>query len=488
MARIDVQNLTFGYDGSADNVFSGVSFAVDTDWKLGLIGRNGRGKTTFLALLRGLYPYGGTITAPVRFHHYPQKVADPALCAREAALQLAPGALEWQLRREMAKLELDEEILDRPFSSLSGGEAAKLMLSVCFLEEGAFPLIDEPTNHLDARGREVVGDYLAAQRGFIVVSHDRAFLDRCVDHILSINRAGIEVMRGNFTTWLLQKERQDRFELEQNERLKGDIVRLREAAQRTARWSDKVERSKIGSHAADRGAIGHKAAKMMKRSKSTERRQLEAAEQKEGLLKNLEKADPLMIYALRAPREILVRFERAVLRYGDRDVCGPLSFEVRRGDRLAITGRNGSGKTSVLKCILGQLAPHEGRAEVSGGLTLSHVSQDTSHLRGGMRAFAREQGLDESLFFAILRKLDLPRAQFEKDLAEASEGQKKKVLIAASLSRPAHLYLWDEPLNYVDLLSRMQLEELIKSFEPTMVLVEHDRAFLDAVATAKLAL
>ena len=117
------------------------------------------------------------------------------------------------------------------------------------------------------------------------------------------------------------------------------------------------------------------------------------------------------------------------------------------------------------------------------GLTISYVPQDTSFLRGSLRDYARECGVDETLLLAILRKLDFPRVQFEKDMADWSEGQKKKALIAKSLCESAHLYIWDEPLNYIDVWSRMQVEELLLKFRPTMLFVEHDSAFRRKVAT-----
>ncbi len=117
------------------------------------------------------------------------------------------------------------------------------------------------------------------------------------------------------------------------------------------------------------------------------------------------------------------------------------------------------------------------------GLTVSAVAQDTSFLTGTPREFARRHGLEEALFFAVLRKLDFPRVQFEKDMADYSGGQKKKVLLAQSLCTRAHLYVWDEPLNFIDVWSRVQLEQLLLAARPTLLFVEHDRRFRDNVAT-----
>ena len=125
----------------------------------------------------------------------------------------------------------------------------------------------------------------------------------------------------------------------------------------------------------------------------------------------------------------------------------------------------------------------QGRLSLASGLVISYVSQDTSYLNGSIRKFCEERGLEESLFCAILRQMGVEREQFTKELQEYSEGQKKKIQIAESLLTPAHLYLWDEPLNYVDVFTRMQIEEVLLRYEPTMLIVEHDARFRERIAT-----
>lgn len=159
-----------------------------------------------------------------------------------------------------------------------------------------------------------------------------------------------------------------------------------------------------------------------------------------------------------------------------------------RGNRVALEGKNGSGKSSILKAILGRPLDHTGRITLASGLVISYVPQDTDHLRGSLSAFAQAQHIEESLFKAILRKMGFARVQFEKDLADYSGGQKKQVLLAASLCEQAHLYIWDEPLNFIDLYTRMQIEALLVRCGPTLLFVEHDRAFQQAVATRTIQL
>ena len=483
MSLIQVSNLTFAYEGSYEPIFENVSFRLDTNWKLGFTGRNGRGKTTFLNLLQGKFPYQGSISASVSFSYFPYSVRDKSVTALEVVEEIYPDYEYWRLSREMNLLQLEDEVLYRPFETLSNGEQTKLMLAVLFLKENNFLLIDEPTNHLDIHGRTLVSRYLSGKRGFILVSHDRAFLDGCVDHILSINKTNIEVCRGNFSTWYENKQRQDAFEQAENEKLKREIRRLEETAREKANWSDRVEATKIGEHAYDRGYIGHKAEKMMTRSKAIEKRQQAAIDEKSKLLKNIEREDVLKIFQSEFHGKRLVSLQDVSIRYGDTPVRGGVTFEINRGDRIALQGANGSGKSSLIKLICGEEIPYSGTVRIGTGLDISLVTQDTSFLRGSLQELARSSGIDESLFLAMLAKLDVPKAQMEKDMASLSAGQKKKVLLARSICQKAHLHIWDEPMNYIDVISRMQIEQLLIEYKPTILFVEHDKMFCDHIAT-----
>ena len=493
MSIIQVTDLTFAYEGSYDTIFENASFRFDTDWKLGFTGRNGRGKTTFLKLLKGDYPYQGKITDGVTFAYFPAEIPDAAQLTLHVLEEVSGFAEEWRLRKELSLLDTDpDELLYRPFETLSGGEQTKCLLAALFLKEGCYLLIDEPTNHLDMEGRQKVGAYLQGKQGFLLVSHDRAFLDDCCDHILYLGKAKIEIQQGNYSSWEENRRRRDAYEFSQNEKLKKEIKRLDEASRRAAQWSDKVERTKKGSRTAglrpDRGYIGARAAAMMQRSKNTRANLERAAEQKHGLLKDTEHSEILALHPLRYHSPRLAVLDHLAINYGGSPVCTDITFEIRQGERIALCGRNGSGKSSLLKLLLGEALPHTGRLETGSGLKISYLPQDTSFLQGDLRAFARQHSLDESLFKAILRKLDFPRIQFEKDISAYSGGQKKKVLLAKSLCEQAHLYLWDEPLNFVDLISREQIEELILHFCPTMLFVEHDRAFVECTATKVISL
>ena len=487
MSVIRIEDLTFSYPSGTENVFEHISFQLDSDWKLGFIGRNGRGKTTLLKLLAGEYPYRGKIVSSVSFRYFPYPVRDKGKSTEEVLAEVSPDVEEWRRLRELSLLGVDENCLKRPFETLSNGEQTKVLFASLFCNEDRFLLIDEPTNHLDLRAREQVSSYLNKKKGFIVVSHDRSFLDGCIDHVLSLNRAGIEVCSGNCSSYLRNFAQQQERERRQNDKLQGEIRRLQESKSRTAGWADAVEKSKFGTLdsglKADRGYVGHKSAKMMKRAKSIEQRQERAIEQKSALLKNTEVESPLKLMPLSYRSERLVTFSDVVPYYGERAVCAPLSFCVGRGERIALEGRNGCGKSSILKLLCGEDIAHTGSVEKGSGLVISYVPQGIAHLKGSLHAFAAEKGIETSLLFAILHKMGFRNEHLEADLSSLSDGQKKKVLLAGSLSERAHLYIWDEPLNFIDLLSRIQIEELIEEFQPTMLFVEHDKAFTEHIAT-----
>ena len=443
MSEISIHNLSFTYQGSYEPVFDHLNLRLDSDWKLGLIGRNGRGKTTLLKLLMHEYPYSGTIQSGCRFEYFPYEVKDPEDLSIHIVNEIVPSAEQWEMERELSLLKTDDSILWMPFSSLSGGEKTKLLLAAMFLKDNAFLLIDEPTNHLDETGRAAAADYLNRKKGFILVSHDRTFLDACTDHT--------------------------------------EIHRLEAGQKRTAEWSDQVEKSKIG--AADKGYVGHMAAKMMQRSKNIERRRKNAITEKEGLLKDIEESESLKLIQPVWHSSVMVYAQHLSLYYGKTCIKGDLNFSIHPGERIQLYGKNGCGKTTLLKLLNGQYLHTEGTFHLGAGLRCSMIFQESSFMQGSLRNYAEHLKIDMPLFLAILRKLGFSREQFDRPLEECSEGQKKKIQLAGSLSQSAHLLLWDEPMNYLDIESREQIEDLILTWSPTIVFAEHDQYFSEKIRT-----
>ncbi len=515
MSQININNLTFAYDNYGEDIFKNVSVVLDSEWKLGLIGRNGRGKTTFLKLLLGELVGSGTISSSVSFGYFPMEVEDKNLTTMEVVKNAIAPFSEWEslmeaysqdenklddygnilekyiysdgyiieelIKKEVRLIGSDIELLDRSFETLSGGEQTKMLIVALFLRKNHFLLIDEPTNHLDIEGRKTIGDYLKSKSGFILVSHDRQFLDDVIDHVMSINKNNIEIQRGNYTTWQMNKEWQDSFEIAENEKLKGEIGRLEKTMKEKANWSDMVEATKTGHNVPDRGFVGHRAAKLMKRAKSLENRQNKAIDEKSKLLKNIELDETLELFTADCKKEKVVVVSNLTISYDDRTLFKPVSFEVNSGECVWVRGVNGSGKSSILKVLMGIDISYNGEVKVPKNI--SYVSQDTSFLNGNLKDFITENEIDGVVLRSNLHKLGFDKDHFDKNIEDWSEGQKKKLLIAKSLCDKAELYIWDEPLNFIDIITRGQIEELVKSVKPTMIIVEHDASFVENVVT-----
>ena len=479
MALIKVEHLIFGFDEI--NLFNDVNLNIDTNWKLGLIGRNGKGKTTFFKLLLGKYEYQGKIISDNNFEYFPYSVDKNELVIN-IAYQICPNIYEWQLIKEFNLLKLKDDILYCYFSNLSNGEQTKILLALLFLKENNFLLIDEPTNYLDLEGRKIVSQYLNAKSGFILISHDREFLDNTIDHVLAINKNNIELVKGNFSSWYYNKELQDNYEIDKNNKLKKEIKRLQDTAKQKANWSDKIEKTKYGNSHVDKGYIGHKSAKMMQLAKNLENRQIKLINDKKSLLQNIEEISDLKMFPLNYHNQVLLRIENLNLNY-NKEIFTNLNFTVESKERILIKGLNGSGKSSLLKIIVGHLDNYKGKLIKNENLKISYIPQSTDFLEGTLTKFISENNIDETLFKTILIKLGFQRLDFLKPIDNYSMGMKKKILLAKSLSEQAHLYIWDEPLNYIDVISRIQIEKVILGYQPTMIFVEHDQKFCDNVAT-----
>lgn len=493
MSIISVNNLTYYYDGCDEAVYENVSFTLDTTWKTGLIGRNGRGKTTLLKLLTGELENGGAVSTKAEFLYFPFDVEDKGMTGSELIGVICPGVEEWEVIRELSYMGTDCEILYRPFNTLSGGEQTRLLLCLLFLRDNAFLLIDEPTNCLDLDAREVIGDYLKAKSGFILVSHDRDLLDKCTDHILSLSRSDTEIINGNYSVWKENFDRKEANELMRDKKLKSEIGHLKAAAERSKKWADTAESRKIGidptktEKSLDRRAVeGAKAKALMKRMKAVENRRQSAINEKSELLKNREYIDVLKIPSIRAKSATVLSVQNLVPYYCDNALCEPVSFTLSDGERLCLSGKNGCGKSTILKIIAGADISYSGSIAKAPGLKISVLPQDTNGLSGTLDEFSERLGVDPELVRAILAKLGFSRKELIGRTENLSAGQKKKVLIAGSLATPANLYIWDEPLNFVDIISRIQLERLLGVNTPTMLLAEHDRYFCENTMTERL--
>ena len=475
MALISIKNLTFGYDGSDLNVFSDLTIGIDTSWRLALAGRNGRGKTTLFKLFRGELMYSGTITGVPDIISFP--VHD------------TPEIEDWKIRKELNLMDADPDIMWRPQDTLSGGERTKLMLAYLFASEGKYPLIDEPTNHLDMRGRQSVAKYLAQKDGFIVISHDRDFLDQCTDHTLVITKTGAELTSSTFSVWWDNNEKLLSGQKVRNDQIQKQMDQIETAMQKNAHWASKAEANKNRSNAPSKVAENHwmrayqasKSSKLQSLAGNLQRRNERKLEEKASLLTNLEKEEKLKITGSTHPNKTPVLLSNVTIYRDGFPVRSGIDLKIMRGKKISLTGANGCGKSTLIKFLTGEGEKEgitaDGEIYIAPGIRFSYVGQDTSSLGGTIYDIASDRGVDKTQLSTILIKMGFTKQMLDRDVDELSLGQKKIVMIALSLCEKADIYLWDEPLNYIDVYIRKEIERLIKESDITMLFVEHDGAF-----------
>ena len=457
MGSIKISNVSFRYEDSSNHIFNNLNLDLDSSWKLGLVGRNGRGKTTFLNLLQGKLVGRGEIQTKLNFSYYPIRIKDPAnITLYELQDQIMFE--QWKLERELNLMHVDSNLIWQSFNTLSGGEQTKILLALSFIDENSFPLIDEPTNHLDEESRQEICKYLTKHhKGYIVVSHDRNFLNQVTDHVLAIENTEIHLYQGNYATYEQIKEARDEFNREKNEKIAGEIKNLHNQKEQFYHWAQKIEaRKNLGQKTqyilnrrarVNKAAIGHAAAKMMKKSITRRNRMDKKIEEKEGLMVNIEDIPKLT-----------------------------MNFQ-------------SNYHSAFLKFLLNKVSANSnGRCELANGLRISYLPQDFTIHQGSLKNFAPHQKLSYEDLLNILKKMGFPHTNFNVPIEEMSMGQQKRIALAKSLLEPADLYLWDEPANYLDVFNQDQLINLLQEVKPAMLLIDHDQYFIEQVADERIKL
>ncbi|MDE6000787.1 MAG: ATP-binding cassette domain-containing protein, partial [Clostridia bacterium] len=402
MPEIVIRNLTFGYADSLSPVFENLNLNIDTSWKTALVGDNGKGKTTLLKLICGRLKADGKVFANTRFNLFPFYIADENATAYELFAQAAPDCEEWEILREVNLIGLDTEVLFRPFKTLSGGEKTKFCLAATFAGKG-FALIDEPTDHLDAFGRAQLCEYLSRKDGFIVVSHDKDFLDGCCDHVLAIEGFSVTLTRGNYSVYAQEKAKREQADKTRKQTLEAERARLKKAAARTAEWGAYAEKEKFNSgekHAVvDRGFLGAKAAKLQKRASAVSARRAHAEEEIKGLLKNFTEDEELKIFHEKFFRTRLITLSNLKIKTPSKILFDGFNLTVDVGERIALAGKNGCGKSTLLKLICGEYNGFQGETDIPPRLKISYVEQECK-MRGTLSQYAQSFQIDEGYYKA----------------------------------------------------------------------------------------
>ena len=252
-------------------------------------------------------------------------------------------------------------------------------------------------------------------------------------------------------------------------------------------FPQQAENEKRNNSHADKGFIGAKAAKMMKKATIMKGRLDTAIEERKGLLKEIEKVVPLTINVLPTNHQPLLSINDLTLSYPTKQLCSNITTTIEKNEQVLLCGNNGTGKSSIINAIIGTFSGKQsGDILFSSALKISTVRQDYSDNHGSLRSFASSSKINYDQFLNLLRKLGMERATFNVPIEEMSMGQQKKVELARSLAEPAHLYLWDEPLTYLDTYNQQQLIQLIQEKRPPMLIVEHDQNFIKQTATKKI--
>lgn len=508
MSAIVLSEMSYSYTDFYEPVFKNVTASIDTDWRAGLIGRNGRGKTTLLKLIHGtLIPDSGKIIKPVNTEMFPYEIVTSYVKTIDVLKELAGGfcsmeeklmdmeilqqyieeggfEIEGRIKKELYYMRVSEKVLSRDFTLLSGGEQTKILLIALFLRKNAFVLLDEPTNHLDITGQEAVAAYLAKKSGFLLVSHDREFLDNATDHIISINKSDITIEKGNYSTWRFNKDLKEGFEFKTREKLENEILSLERRAGKARIWARAANQQKY-EFASNSRTNGSKA--YMRQARNSEKKVQENLEEKKSLLKNYEKEKSLKFKQGKLREECLVKVSFLTYGYAERKLFEDLSFEIYAGDRIWVKGENGAGKSTLLQIISGRIS--SSAVSHTGGLKISYASQEPFWKEGFLNdIFFWQLPEEQDQFHALCKTFDLPPDYFKRPLETYSSGELKKIEMAKALSMNNQLLILDEPLNYMDVHFREQLEKAVLQYQPTLVFVEHDIRFGENISNVLIEL
>lgn len=487
-----------GVDVSGEPLFRQVTFAIEKGEKVGLVGPNGAGKTTLLRACLGEHPLEeGEVILTAAVGYLPQKplleeegtVWESMLEERKDLLQMREQlrtleekmahspeekvfdqygnlteeyerqggyALEATIRRILSGLGL-EEVAQNSIEHLSGGQKTRLALSKLLLRSPELLVLDEPTNHLDVEALEWLEGFLRGYEGAIlVVSHDRYFLDNIVEKILHLSHGELKSYKGNYSEYELQRAVEEVTLSREAERLNKKIARLEEY----------IRRNKAG--------VNSKQA----RGRETQLKKLKPIE-----IKNSTKDLNISLATDRRSGDRTLMLEDVGIEFPPRTLFTGVSIELRRGDRVALLGANGIGKTSLLKAINGAL-PHKGEIRLGANVKLGYYSQEHEELRETgsiMDEIRGDTNLLDPEIRSLLARFGFVGEEVFKPVRVLSGGEKSRLALVKLFLAQGNLLLLDEPTNHLDMQMRDVLEEALQDYEGTLLVVSHDRYFLDRV-------
>ncbi|MEH6663402.1 MAG: ABC-F family ATP-binding cassette domain-containing protein [Brevundimonas sp.] len=452
-------------------LFEGVDLAIEPRMRGCLVGRNGAGKSTLMRMVMGLIePDSGdrTVQTGTRFAYVPQ---EPVITGETLLDYAASGGAEpWTAESWLETFGLSPA---KAAQGLSGGEIRRAALARAFAEEPDVLLLDEPTNHLDILAIERLEQELAASRmAVLTVSHDRAFLNKVTNTCYWLEGRQVRTLnRGfaHFDDW-------------------ADQVTAEEA-ESLRRLSKAIESE---THAFYRSITGRRT-RNEGRARQLRAMRADRAER----LRDQPRELNLDVDSGGQSGKRVAELKGVTKAFGDRVILPPFTTRILRGDRIAIVGPNGAGKTTLVKLMLGEMAPDAGSVKLGAGLEPVYLDQARAELTGDMTLRdALTPGGGDSVMVrgtpkhvaAYARDFLFTEAQLRQPVSTLSGGERNRLLLARALAQPANLLILDEPTNDLDMDTLDRLEELLESYDGTLILVSHDRDFVDRLATSTIAL
>jgi ATP-binding cassette subfamily F protein uup len=480
MALIGLQDVSLGFGGP--RLFDGINLQIEQGERVGLLGRNGAGKSTLLKLVNGdVAPLSGTVSRQqnLRSAYLPQEVPTDVT---GRVFDIVAGGLDstmpvhedghWQgqlqVEQVISRMQLDE---DARFESLSAGMKRRVMLARGLVRDPELLLLDEPTNHLDIASIDWLEGFLKRWGGTLLfVTHDRVFLQKLTTRIIELDRGSLFDWNCSYTTFIERREAMLSAEAEQN------ALFDKKLAQEEA-W---IRRGIEARRTRNEGRV-----RALKRL----REQRQERRERPGKVK-------MQIQAEKRSGKLVIEAENVNYSFGDAPIVSDFTTTIQRGDKVGIIGPNGSGKTTLLRLLVGELSPQSGSVEYGTNLEIAYFDQLRAQLDEGKSVLDNVgQGRDSVTINGKTRNINayLEDFLFSKDRINApitalSGGERNRLMLARLFAQPANLFVLDEPTNDLDVETLEILEDLLLDYDGTLLMVSHDRAFLNNIVTSTMSL